>query len=43
MEIGWDDILQDDFSKGIFEIELEDDDEITDDINEDFIEVRYNV
>ncbi|XP_023007143.1 RNA polymerase I-specific transcription initiation factor RRN3-like [Cucurbita maxima] len=39
VEIGWDDILQDDFSKGIFEIELEDDDEITDAINEDSIEL----
>ncbi|KAL0547829.1 hypothetical protein IC582_012258 [Cucumis melo] len=39
VEIGWDDILQDDFSKGIFEMELEDDDETTDDINEDSSEL----
>lgn len=39
MEIGWDDILQDDFSKGIFEIELEDENESTDDIDEDNNEV----
>lgn len=37
VEIGWDDILQDDFSKGIFEMELEDD-EITDHIDEDSCE-----
>lgn len=28
MEIGWDAILQDDFSKGIFEMELEDVDDV---------------
>ncbi|XP_022973839.1 RNA polymerase I-specific transcription initiation factor RRN3-like [Cucurbita maxima] len=39
VEIGWDDILQDDFSKGIFEIELEDDNESTDDIDEDSSEL----
>lgn len=43
MEIGWDDILQDDFSKGIFEMELEDDDDTTDDINEDSSEVWYSI
>ncbi|KAH9662237.1 RNA polymerase I specific transcription initiation factor RRN3 protein [Citrus sinensis] len=31
MEIGWDDILHDDFSKGIFEMELEDVEEAADD------------
>lgn len=31
LEIGWDDILQDDSSKGIFKMELEDVDETTDD------------
>ncbi|XP_038896673.1 RNA polymerase I-specific transcription initiation factor RRN3-like [Benincasa hispida] len=39
VEIGWDDILQDDFSKGIFEMELEDDDETADDSNEDSSEL----
>ena len=31
VEIGWDDILQDDSTKGIFNMELEDIDEATDD------------
>lgn len=41
MEIGWDDILHDDFSKGIFEMELEDveEDEARDDAEQDGGEV----
>ena len=35
MEIGWDDILQDDSSKGIFQMELENVDEIADYDEED--------
>ena len=35
MEIGWDDILQDDSSKGIFQMELESVDEIADYDEED--------
>lgn len=39
MEIGWDDILQEDSSKGIFQMELENMDEMTDYDDEDGIEV----
>lgn len=39
MEIGWDDILQDDSSKGIFQMELENVDEIADYDEEDGTEV----
>jgi RNA polymerase I-specific transcription initiation factor RRN3 len=39
VEIGWDDILQDDSSKGIFQMELENVDEIADFNEEDGIEV----
>jgi hypothetical protein len=39
VEIGWDDILQDDSSKGIFHMELENADEIADYNEEDGTEV----
>lgn len=35
MSIGWDDILRDDSSKGIFTIELEDVDDIASDDDDD--------
>lgn len=40
MEIGWDAILQDDFSKGIFEMELEDVDDIEESAEPDVGEVQ---
>ena len=39
MEIGWDAILQDDFSKGIFEMELEDVDDFVESAEPDIGEV----
>jgi hypothetical protein len=39
VEIGWDDILQDDSSKGIFQMELENVDKIADYDEEDGAEV----
>lgn len=40
MEIGWDDLLHEDFGKGIFEMELEDEEDAADDAEEDGGEVR---
>ncbi|EOX90600.1 hypothetical protein QUC31_002670 [Theobroma cacao] len=42
LEIGWDAILQDDFSKGIFEMELEDVDEVEESAEQDTGEFRLS-
>lgn len=41
MEIAWDDVLQDDFQKGIFDMELEDLEGHVDDIEQDCNEVFF--
>lgn len=41
MEIAWDDILQDDFHKGMFDMELEDLEGSVDHIGQDSNEVFY--
>lgn len=43
VEIAWDDILQDDFSKGIFDMELEDLEGFSDHVQQDGNEVLFMI